>query len=77
MLRAEIRYWKGCHQMTLEGEALLKQKIEELKAKARLRERQLFGRRSEKGSQGQGHLAQDKDPENKLKRGPTENEITR
>jgi transposase len=50
VLRSEVGYWKNCHQRSLEREALLKHANEELEAKVKLRERQLFGRRSEKSS---------------------------
>lgn len=47
-LRAEVGYWKSCHRRALEREALLKRANEELQAKLKLRERQLFERHSEK-----------------------------
>jgi hypothetical protein len=53
MLRSEVGYWKSCHAKAIEREVLLKQKVEEFKAKVRLRERQLFGRKSEKGAKSQ------------------------
>ena len=40
-------------QKTLEREVILKKEIGELKAKVSLRERQLFGKKSEKGNQSQ------------------------
>ena len=49
-LRSDVGYWKNCHQRALDREKVLKQRCEELEAKIKLRERQLFGRRSEKGS---------------------------
>jgi transposase len=50
VLRSEVGYWQNCHQRALKREALLKQANEELEAKVKLRERQLFERRSEKSS---------------------------
>ena len=40
-------YWKAMHQRALEREALLKQRVAELEAQLRLREQQLFGRKTE------------------------------
>jgi len=48
-LRCENAYWRKMHQKAVERETRLKEEISELKAKLRLRERQLFGRKSEKG----------------------------
>jgi len=48
-LRCENAYWRKMHQKAVERETKLKEQIAELKAKLRLRERQLFGRKSEKG----------------------------
>jgi transposase len=50
VLRSDVGYWKSCYQRAVEREKLLKQTIEELEAKVKLRERQLFGRKTEKGS---------------------------
>jgi transposase len=47
-LRWEVSYWRSRHQDALKREAKLKEKIAELEAKLRLRERQLFARKSEK-----------------------------
>lgn len=47
-LRWEVSYWHSRHQDALKREATLKEEIAELKAKLRLRERQLFGQKSEK-----------------------------
>jgi len=70
ILRSEVGYWKSCHAKAIEREVLLKQKVEELKAKVRLRERQLFGRKSEKGAKGQQcGTEQDKENSKKRKRG--------
>src|SRR3990170_232375 len=48
-LRSEKAYWRKMHQQAVEREARLKEEIAELSAKLRLRERQLFERKSEKG----------------------------
>jgi hypothetical protein len=70
ILRSEIGYWKSCHAKAIEHVILLKQKVKELKAKVRLRERQLFGRKSEKGTKGQQYSTeQDKENSKKRKRG--------
>jgi hypothetical protein len=69
VLRSEAGYWKNCHQRALERETFLKQEIAKLKAKIKLRERQLFGRKSEKGVKGRGDSEQDKHRRKKRKRG--------
>jgi transposase len=43
-------YWKAQHQRALEREALLRQENEQLRAQLRLREQQLFGRKTESGA---------------------------
>src|SRR6266700_3335513 len=40
-------YWKAMHDRALQREALLKQENEQLRAQLRLREQQLFGRKTE------------------------------
>src|SRR2546421_6826454 len=40
-------YWKAMHQRALQREALLRQENEHLRAQLRLREQQLFGRKTE------------------------------
>ena len=40
-------YWKALHQRAVEREALLRQENEQLRAQLRLREQQLFGRKTE------------------------------
>jgi transposase len=47
-IRSEKAYWRKMHEKALLREATLKEDIAALKAKVRLRERQLFGRKSEK-----------------------------
>ncbi len=47
-LRQQRGYYKAMHQRACEREKELKRKNEELEAKLRLRERQLFSRKSEK-----------------------------
>ncbi len=69
-LHAEVGFWKNCHQRALEREALLKRANEELQAKLKLRERQLFERHSEKGTNSKGQIESDAPPaEPKRKRG--------
>lgn len=48
-MRAEKGYWHAMHQKAVAREAILKEELAQLQAKLRLRERQLFGRKSEKG----------------------------
>jgi len=67
-LRNESAYWRKMHQKAVERETILKQEIAELKAKLRLRERQLFGRKSEKGHNKQDSAKSDADG-NKKRRG--------
>ena len=54
LARGEAQYWRVVHHRAVEREVQLKQEVEELRAKLRLRERQLFERRSERGSGSQG-----------------------
>ena len=49
ILRAEKAYWQSMHERTKAREAQLKEHIKELEAKLKLREQQLFGRKSEQG----------------------------
>jgi transposase len=49
-LRCEKGYWRQRHQKAVERQSELKQEIVDLKAKLRLREQQLFGRKSEKAT---------------------------
>lgn len=51
-LRQQRGYYKTIHQRACQRENELKRKVEELEAKLRLRERQLFGRKSEKSTSG-------------------------
>jgi len=50
ILRSEKGYWRAMHAKALEREARLKEEKAELEAKLKLREKQLFGRKSEKRS---------------------------
>src|SRR5438270_3706499 len=43
-------YWKALHDRAVQREALLKQEVEQLRAQLRLREQQLFGRKTEAGT---------------------------
>lgn len=47
-LRSEKGYWQGMHAKAVERERKARVEIEELKAKLKLREQQLFGRKTEK-----------------------------
>jgi len=47
--RAAASYWEAMHRRACEREAALKRQIEALEAKVKQRERELFGRRSERG----------------------------
>ena len=57
-MHAEKGYWHAMHQKAVTREAILKEELAQLRAKLRLRERQLFGRKSEKGKNpfGNGSL---------------------
>lgn len=46
--RADTGYWRKMHDQSIKREAILKQENKDLKAKLKLREKQLFGKRSEK-----------------------------
>jgi transposase len=48
-LRQQVGYWKSMHQRTLARLSEREAEVEQLQAKLKLRERQLFGRKSEKG----------------------------
>jgi hypothetical protein len=50
--RAESAYWKSMHKKAVGREQKLKVEIEELAAKLRLRERQLFAAKTEKNTNG-------------------------
>src|SRR5919204_1670326 len=43
-------FWKAMHDRAVQREALLKHEIEQLRAQLRLREQQLFGRKTEAGT---------------------------
>jgi transposase len=51
-LRQQVGFWKSMHQRALARLAERDAEIEQLQAKLKLRERQLFGRKSEKGGTG-------------------------
>ena len=67
-LRCDKSYWQTMHQKALEREAALKQRVAELEAKLRLREKQLFGRKTEKGK-NKKETNSSKTNENKRPRG--------
>ncbi len=54
-LRQQRGFYKERHQRACQREQELKRKIQELEAKLRLRERQLFGRKSEKSNSHKSH----------------------
>jgi transposase len=66
-LRAEVGYWRALHRKALEREQGLKCEVEELKAKLRLRERQLYGRKTEQKSKRDGNGA-NSNPFNQFRR---------
>ncbi len=68
-LRREVGYWRAMHRKAVEREEWLKQEVEELRAKLSLRERQLFERRSERGSKGSGKRSTAKEQGGGGKRG--------
>jgi len=49
-LKSEKAYWRAMHSKAIERESKLKEEKAELEAKLKLREKQLFGRKSEKKS---------------------------
>src|SRR5436190_23931689 len=46
----QASYWKAMHDRARQREALLQQENEQLRAQLRLREQQLFGRKTETGA---------------------------
>jgi len=48
--KAQANYWKTLHQRAITREGEYKKEIEDLKAKLRLREQQLFGKKTEKST---------------------------
>lgn len=69
-LGREAGYWRTAHRKAVEREEKLKEEIKELRAKLKLRERQLFGRKSERGSKGKGKRGRRPDEQpNKRRRG--------
>ncbi len=66
----ERGYWQEMHHQALTREAKLKEEVEELKAKLRLREHQLFGRKNEQAKKSSlGNELDNKEGKNKRKRG--------
>lgn len=60
LAHGEAAYWRVMHRRAVEREAQLEAEIEALHAKLRQRERQLFGRRSERGKgKNEGQRAQE------------------
>jgi transposase len=65
----ERGYWKALHNKAKERIAELEKENKELKAKLRMREKQLFGKKSEKGQQGKKQADSNKDEKQKRNRG--------
>jgi len=65
----ERGYWKALHSKAKERIAELEKEIKELKAKLRMREKQLFGKKSEKGQQGKEQADSNKEEKQKRNRG--------
>ena len=65
----ERGYWKALHNKAKERIAELEKENKELKAKLRMREKQLFGKKSEKGQQGQEQADSSKEEKQKRNRG--------
>ena len=59
ILNSERSYWRAMHAKAVEREARLKEEKAELEAKLKLREKQLYGRKSEKKF---GEIRNSKDP---------------
>ena len=68
-LRWESGYWRNQHRRALEREKRLKEEIQQIKAKLRLRERQLFERKSERQQKDFGSKVVDCSEPSKRKRG--------
>lgn len=68
-LRWSVARWRGYHQRAVDRERQLKKDIKELKAKIRLRERQLFERNSELQKKDFGNKANDRTTQPKRNRG--------
>ncbi len=58
ILQAEKAYWQSMHQRSKCREEQLKEKVKELEAKIKLREQQLFGRKSEQGHRREDAVGQ-------------------
>ncbi len=65
----EHGYWKALHEKAKEKIAELEKENKELKAKLRMREKQLFGKKSEKGQQGKKQADSNKEEKQKRNRG--------
>src|ERR1700730_10190362 len=65
----QAAYWKALHQRALEREALLRQENEQLRAQLRLREQQLFGRKTETGAAATSTTARPADAPPRRRRG--------
>lgn len=65
-IKADIGYWKKQHERAIEREEALKQEVQQLKARIKYLEHQLYGKKSEKSKQNNKNTNPDK---NKPKRG--------
>lgn len=72
-LKADVGYWKKCHEKAADRENTLKQKIDELQAKVKLRERQLFSRKTEKARKSNERYGNKNNSGKKRKRGQQPN----
>jgi transposase len=66
----EAAYWRAMHRRAVEREVQLKQRLAELEAKLRLREQQLFGRKTETSSSSQPPLTSAPTPPDSSARRP-------
>lgn len=69
ILRSQVGYWRAMHRQAKAREEQLRHQIEELEAKVRLRERQLFGRKSERDAKGKPDVGPPDSKDEKRKRG--------
>lgn len=64
-LRSEVAYWKSMNQRAVSRERKLKEEVDELKAKLKLLNRQLFARKSERNNKGSQRTQETCEPERK------------
>lgn len=68
-LRCERGYWQKQHLRAVEREEELKKEIEQLKARIKYLEKQLYGRKTEKGSKGSESKDKESSAQEKRRRG--------